>query len=78
MSARSPVTEESPWAEDLALIMSDGTGPFTRKMLAIELQKKFTISWQNAMTEISYALLADKRTKKRFVRIKQGWWDLAQ
>jgi len=56
--------------------MADGIGPFTRRMLAEELQRKFNISHQDAMIEVSYALLADKKTGKRFVMVRPGWYDL--
>jgi len=77
MAARTRITKESKWAEDIVLIMQDGTGPFTRKQLAEALQAKFNIGYQEAMNEVSYAFLADKKTRKRFVQVRPGWWDLA-
>lgn len=56
-------------------IMQAGTGPFTRKMIAAELEEKHNLYHQEAMLNVSIAIQADKG--KVFKRVKPGWWDLA-
>lgn len=69
---------ESEYIRDLARIMANGTGPFSRKYLAEELQKVHKeLSIQQALNEVSGAIESDKHINKRFKRRIPGGWDLA-
>jgi hypothetical protein len=69
-----PMTPDECIAEVHA-IMKQGTGPFTRKMIATVLEETHNLYHQEAMLNVSIAIQADKG--KLFKRVKPGWWDLA-
>ena len=65
---------ESQWAEEIAIIMQDRSGPFTKQFLAIELEKKFPFQRNAASLEVSGVLISDAYVSKpRFQRVKGGW-----
>lgn len=63
------------WIDEVHEIMKKGTGPFTRKMIALQLAEAENLYHQEAMLAVSIAIQADKG--KLFKRVKPGWWDLA-
>lgn len=60
---------------EVQIIMQQGAGPFTRKMIATVLEEKHNLYHQEAMLNVSIAIQADKG--KVFKRVRPGWWDLA-
>jgi hypothetical protein len=73
--------EESQWIREIAYIMKVHKGPFTKTMLAAELEHLHPkASRQEIMIEISSAFSDDKYYNKppRFRSAKKGWWDLAE
>lgn len=69
---------ESRYIRDLARIMENGAGPFSRKYLAGELQKIYKhLSPQECMIEVSGAIESDKHINKRFKRVVPGGYVLA-
>lgn len=69
---------ETKIIHDLATIMANNQGPFTRKMLAEHLSKVYPEKYyQELMNEISYAIQMDRMINKRFSTPQQGWYDLA-
>ena len=64
------------WENEIVKIMKKGKGPFSKIMLANELDKKFNkkveLYHQTLMLEISSVLLYNKR----FRRVKKGGWEL--
>lgn len=74
---KSSAPEESRYIRDLARIMANGTGPFSRKYLAEELKKVHKgLAIQEALNEVSCAIESDKHINKRFKRVIPGGWDL--
>ena len=72
--------EESQWIREIAYIMARNQGPFTKLMLANELQLIHPdTSLHELKNEISMAFLDDRFFNKppRFKHVKPGWWDLA-
>lgn len=80
MPGRRSNTEyrESEYAKDLVKIMKAGTGPYTRKMLANELEKLYPRLYkQDLMNAVSGVMLMDKLSKaNRFKIAKPGWYEL--
>jgi hypothetical protein len=64
------------WISEVQKVMKKGIGPFTRKMIASQLEEKHKLYHQEAMLAVSIAIQADKG--KLFKRVKLGWWDLAE
>ena len=78
---RKKVKQESQWIREIAYIMLKNTGPFTRSMLATELQLIHPDrSLHELKNEISFAILDDKLYNEppRFKVVKQSWYDLAE
>ncbi len=70
--------KETQIIRDLADIMANNPGPFTRKLLAEHLSKIYPQKYyQELMNEISGAILTDKYCNKRFKVVRPGVWDLA-
>lgn len=70
---------ESRYIRDLARIMANGTGPFSRKYLAGELKKIHKhLSPQECSNEVSCAIEADKHINKRFKRVIPGGYMLTE
>jgi hypothetical protein len=69
---------ESEYAKDIAAIMAAGGGPFTRSMLAEELEKLYPkLYWQDLMNAVSGVIQLDRLSRKnRFKLAKPGWYDL--
>jgi flagellar basal body rod protein FlgC len=63
------------WIPEVQKIMKKGGGPFTRKMIAVQLEEKHKLYHQEAMLGVSIAIQEDKG--KLFKRVRPGWWDLA-
>jgi hypothetical protein len=80
MPRRKSFTEfkESEYAADIVKIMKSGNGPFTRKMLAAQLEKLYPKLYkQDLMNAVSGAIQLDRLSKKnRFKLAKPGWYDL--
>lgn len=78
-SRRHIKIEETQMIRDIAGIMAAGAGPFTRKMLAIELHKLYpSLSIQELNNEVSGAIQGDRYINKRFKIAMRGWWDLKE
>lgn len=56
-------------------IMKANTGPFTRKMIALQLAESHNLYHQESMLNVSIAIQED--AGKLFKRVKPGWWELA-
>lgn len=78
MARKSFTFTESKYAPDLVKIMTAGTGPYSRSMLARELGKLYPgLYWQELMNEVSGAILMDRLSKaNRFKVAKKGWYAL--
>ncbi len=71
--------EESQCIRDIAAIMSEGGGPFTRKQLATALAKIHPeLTYQETMLQVSSAIQDDKFANNKFKSVRQGYWDLAE
>jgi hypothetical protein len=71
--------EESQYIRDLEQIMQNGQGPFTRKQLIAELSKLYPhLPTSEISLQVSCAIQDDKKIKKRFRFVRQGYWDLAE
>lgn len=71
--------EITDWKKEIVKVMSTHRGPWTKKMIRLEIEKKYDYAWTLIYLNISGVLQGDKRSKKPvFHRIRQGWWILAK
>jgi hypothetical protein len=69
--------EESEYIHQVAGIMAAGTGPYTRKQLALILHRLHPeLSMQELLNVVSTAINDDKRLKQKFKFVSRGWWNL--
>jgi hypothetical protein len=74
MKRRIKILNESKWAVEIAHIMEEKSGPFTKQYLAQELEKKFIFRPKAAILEVSCVLQSDVYLEKpRFHRVEGGW-----
>jgi hypothetical protein len=69
--------EDKAWIGVIALIMKATPGPKTKAMLATELNDVFTVSPQEMMNKIAFAILLGKKNG-RFKAITNGSWELRE
>jgi hypothetical protein len=66
--------EESHYIRDLARIMKNGEGPFSKAYLVEQLHKMHkNKTVQELKLEVSLAIESDKHINKRFKRVEGGW-----
>lgn len=76
---RNSKPTESRYIRDIARIMANGAGPFSRSYLTEELHKIHKhLSIQQLRNEVSCAMESDKHINKRFKRVIPGGWELAK
>jgi hypothetical protein len=68
---------ESDLIRELAALMKDNKGPFSKMALVALLSKRYPAKpIQELKNDISGAIMIDKYCNKRFISEKPGWWDL--
>ena len=71
--------EETKMIRDIATIMAENKGPFTKKLLIPLLGKIYPHkSYQELKNEISIAILIDKKCNQRFKVVRPQVWDLKE
>jgi hypothetical protein len=70
---------ETQMIKDIAKVMAENTGPFTKLMLVDLLHPIYPTKYkQELMNEISMAILTDKKCNNRFAVVRPQVWDLRE
>jgi hypothetical protein len=71
--------EETDTILEIAEIMANNEGPFTKMMLVEKLSERYPDKYkQELKNEVSNAILTDRYCNNRFAPVRVGWWDLKE